>query len=45
MFGINEHDQNKMIVSQVDIGQGVVIDVFFQDFSLSSTKTMPKLDE
>ena len=27
----NENDQNKMIVSQVHIGQGMVIDIWYQD--------------
>ena len=27
----NEDDQKKMVVSQVDINQGVVIDVWYQD--------------
>ena len=28
---MNENDQNKMIVSQVDIDQAVEIDVWYQD--------------
>ena len=27
----NEGDQNKMVISQVDIGQGVVTDIWYLD--------------
>ena len=27
----NENDENKMVLSQIDIGQGVVTDIWYQD--------------
>ena len=42
----NEDDQNKMVVSQVDIGQGAVTNVLISRYCLLSfVGSMPQLDE